>query len=48
MQYVYFHSGVTRCVAMILYAKSSLELIVNNRIGKVGIQRVCGGGPPPP
>lgn len=28
-----------REVGMILYAKSSLELIVNNRIGKVGIQR---------
>ena len=48
MQYVYFHSRVTRCVNMILYAKSSLELIVNNRIGKVGIQRnVCGVGTNP-
>lgn len=31
---------------MILYAKSSLELIVNNRIGKVGIQPVL--HPPSP
>lgn len=39
MQYVCFHSTVTSLsVGMILYAKSSLELIVNNRIGKVGIR----------
>lgn len=39
MQYVYFHSAVTSLsMGMILYAKSSLELIVNNRIGKVGIR----------
>lgn len=39
MQYVCFHSTVTSLsVSMILYAKSSLELIVNNRIGKVGIR----------
>lgn len=33
---------------MILYAKSSLELIVNNRIGKVGIRPDCRGHPKPP
>lgn len=39
IQYVYFHSAVTSLsMGMILYAKSSLELIVNNRIGKVGIR----------
>lgn len=37
---------------MILYAKSSLELIVNNRIGKVGIRpgmawQSAAGQPPP-
>lgn len=32
---------------MILYAKSSLELIVNNRIGKVGIRPGCRGRPKP-
>lgn len=46
MQYVYFHSAVTSLsMGMILYAKSSLELIVNNRIGKVGIRPL---EPPPP
>lgn len=33
---------------MILYAKSSLELIVNNRIGKVGIRPGAVAVHPPP